>query len=108
MRVRMADVRRHLGIARGGECALTAVALLTGGDYNQGGAEGVGQKQVGASLLLLPGRGGPRGAFKRGKGVTRYESAEDFCEGYEGHAETLSMFARHCPLPYCFHLRLGD
>lgn len=45
-RVQMAKVRRHLGIEEGGESALTAVALLTGGDYNQGGAERVGHKQV--------------------------------------------------------------
>jgi len=45
----MSDVRAHLGIERGGELALTAIALLTGGDYHLGGAEKVGSKQV--SLL---------------------------------------------------------
>lgn len=48
-RVRMSDVRAHLGIERGGELALTAIALLTGGDYHLGGAERIGSKQV--SLL---------------------------------------------------------
>ncbi len=44
--VAMSDVRAYLSIDEGGELALTAIALLTGGDYHMGGAEGVGQKQV--------------------------------------------------------------
>ncbi|BDA47624.1 probable flap endonuclease GEN-like 1 at N-terminal half [Coccomyxa sp. Obi] len=43
--VRMDDVRACLGIQEGGELALTAIALLTGGDYHLGGADRVGQKQ---------------------------------------------------------------
>ena len=46
----MDDVRACLGIQEGGELALTAIALLSGGDYHLGGAEKVGQKQ--ASLLV--------------------------------------------------------
>ncbi len=46
----MDDVRACLGIQEGGELALTAIALLSGGDYHMGGAEKVGQKQ--ASLLV--------------------------------------------------------
>ena len=42
----MADVRAYFGIMEGGPLALTAVALLTGGDYNVGGAEKVGHKLV--------------------------------------------------------------
>lgn len=44
--VRMDDVRACLGIQEGGELALTAIALLTGGDYHLGGAERVGHKQA--------------------------------------------------------------
>ncbi|CAL8471936.1 g11478 [Coccomyxa elongata] len=43
--VRMDDVRACLGIREGGELALTAIALLTGGDYHLGGADRVGQKK---------------------------------------------------------------
>jgi hypothetical protein len=42
----MEHVRKHLGLKYGGELALRAIALLTGGDYNQGGADRVGPKQV--------------------------------------------------------------
>ena len=42
----MADVRAYFGISRGGALALTAVALLSGGDYHQSGAERVGHKLV--------------------------------------------------------------
>ena len=44
--VRMADVRACFVIEAGGALALTAVALLVGGDYNAGGADKVGHKQV--------------------------------------------------------------
>jgi hypothetical protein len=53
--VGMGDVRAYIGIEEGGELALTAIALLTGGDYHMGGAEGVGQKQVSPPALLFPG-----------------------------------------------------
>ncbi|KAK9905956.1 hypothetical protein WJX75_009484 [Coccomyxa subellipsoidea] len=55
--VGMGDVRAYIGIEEGGELALTAIALLTGGDYHMGGAEGVGQKQALAVVKhLLQGR----------------------------------------------------
>ncbi|KAK9818436.1 hypothetical protein WJX72_012549 [[Myrmecia] bisecta] len=38
----MADVRRALGLKRGGQLALLAVGLLTGGDYDTQGATNVG------------------------------------------------------------------
>jgi hypothetical protein len=39
----IADVRRVLGISRGGDAALMAVAHLAGGDYDMGGADNVGE-----------------------------------------------------------------
>ena len=50
----MADVRAYFGIEEGGALALTALALLTGGDYNAGGADKVGHKQVIYTLWVLP------------------------------------------------------
>lgn len=38
----MADVRRELGLARGGSAALVALAQLAGGDYDTDGASNVG------------------------------------------------------------------
>jgi fructose-1,6-bisphosphatase/sedoheptulose 1,7-bisphosphatase-like protein len=52
----MYDVRRVLGITRGGDAALMAVAHLTGGDYDMGGADNVGEVlALGAVRQLLLG-----------------------------------------------------
>lgn len=52
----MYDVRRVLGISRGGDAALMAVAHLAGGDYDLGGADNVGETlALGAVRQLLAG-----------------------------------------------------
>jgi hypothetical protein len=52
----MYDVRRVLGISRGGDAALMAVAHLAGGDYDTGGADNVGEAlALGAVRQLLTG-----------------------------------------------------
>lgn len=52
----MYDVRRALGISRGGDAALMAVAHLAGGDYDTGGADNVGEAlALGAVRQLLTG-----------------------------------------------------
>jgi hypothetical protein len=52
----MYDVRRVLGISRGGDAALMAVAHLAGGDYDMGGADNVGEAlALGAVRQLLAG-----------------------------------------------------
>jgi hypothetical protein len=48
------DVQRVLGIRRGGDAALVAVAQLAGGDYDVGGADNVGETlALGAVRCLL-------------------------------------------------------
>lgn len=49
----MYDVRRVLGISRGGDAALTAVAQLAGGDYDMGGADNVGDTLALAAVRQL-------------------------------------------------------
>ena len=46
VRLDMSLVRQHLGLASGGHQALTAIALLVGGDYFIRGAERIGPKQA--------------------------------------------------------------
>lgn len=57
VRVDLADIRAQLGLAGGGQEALLAMALLTGGDYDVAGLANVGK--AGAMLVichLLKGR----------------------------------------------------
>jgi hypothetical protein len=50
----MAHVRRELGLRHGGHLALTALATLSGGgDYDDGGADGFGQKRALKTIRLL-------------------------------------------------------
>jgi len=51
--VRMESIRQTLGLAAGGAAALTAAAVLIGGDYNYGGASGVGHTMAWRAVRFL-------------------------------------------------------